>query len=220
MNSRTRRFTLIELLVVIAIIAILAAMLLPALSKAREKARQASCQSNQKQIGLAFAMYVQDYSETYAWCCCPGPSVSGGGPNRWRPGWRPYSTYDGLYAPYINNRQTFTCPSLTTSPETGYALSRSLGTARLATIAYPAQRVLLADGTGSWGVCGTNRSTSCNGRWGRGEDGANAAANQALYSRHNGGGNLGYADGHISWLTIPRGPVSTATCNRMWQNGG
>src|SRR5439155_495608 len=64
--SRFRRgFTLIELLVVIAIIAILAAILFPVFAQAREKARQATCQSNLKQLGNALAMYVQDYDERF-----------------------------------------------------------------------------------------------------------------------------------------------------------
>ena len=64
-RSPFRGFTLIELLVVIAIIAILAAILFPVFAQAREKARQASCISNNKQWTNATLMYVQDYDETY-----------------------------------------------------------------------------------------------------------------------------------------------------------
>jgi prepilin-type N-terminal cleavage/methylation domain-containing protein/prepilin-type processing-associated H-X9-DG protein len=101
-----RGFTLIELLVVIAIIAILAAILFPVFARAREKARQASCQSNLKQQGIAAAMYASDYDERPAACWC-GRSLDkwGNGPARiW---------FQGLLMPYSKNYQVFGCPSFT-----------------------------------------------------------------------------------------------------------
>ncbi|HEY3333359.1 MAG TPA: DUF1559 domain-containing protein [Capsulimonadaceae bacterium] len=90
-------FTLIELLVVIAIIAILAAILFPVFAKAREKARQTSCLSNLKQIGLGFTQYIQDYDEIF-----PGSQIKSGVNIV---GWR-----TELY-PYVKSLQVFMCPS-------------------------------------------------------------------------------------------------------------
>jgi prepilin-type N-terminal cleavage/methylation domain-containing protein len=136
-GSRRPAFTLIELLVVIAIIVIIAAILFPVFAQARDKARQAACFSNLKQIGSALAIYVQDYDERLPNCCIWGRAWV------WA-GWgqppldadpkrvcaqegitssTPMNTYLGpvqnppryiqeLLYPYVRNAQIWFCPSV------------------------------------------------------------------------------------------------------------
>jgi prepilin-type N-terminal cleavage/methylation domain-containing protein/prepilin-type processing-associated H-X9-DG protein len=100
-----RAFTLIELLVVIAIIAILAAILFPVFAQARDKARQAVCLSNQKQLGLAILMYAQDFDETYPVANYPAPPSIEAGLTNSRFHWY------NMVEPYIKGGYTRTAAS-------------------------------------------------------------------------------------------------------------
>jgi prepilin-type N-terminal cleavage/methylation domain-containing protein len=94
-----RGFTLIELLVVIAILAILAALLFPVFAQARERARQADCASNLKQIGIALRLYVDDWEETL-------PALGG-----YANGKTSAQAWRLQIEPYLKTREVWVCPS-------------------------------------------------------------------------------------------------------------
>ena len=102
-HNTTRRpgFTLIELLVVIAIISLLAAILFPVFARAREQARKATCLSNLKQVGVAVAMYAQDYDGGYPNTGDPWLRVG----RRWRWPIMPYLSIGQREGTNFNSRQ-------------------------------------------------------------------------------------------------------------------
>ena len=211
-----RGFTLIELLVVIAIIAILAAILFPVFAKAREKARQSSCLSNIKQIGLAMLQYCQDYDERYPFAV----DLQGAGT-------ADDLCFDNLLVPYCKNQQMFVCPSRNTM-QVGYGYNMHIGNlysrnpAAMAQITMPAATVLLAD---AWGraTFGTGAGNHCLHAW----QANSSCQNRAPYGvvsdtnmgegAHNGGNNYCYADGHAKWMNQAAGVIETAD-QRWWNN--
>ncbi len=182
-----RGFTLIELLVVIAIIAILAAILFPVFARAREKARQASCQSNLKQLGIAWQMYAQDYDEI---------TCQGWLGDVWTdPNWHFWG--DELM-PYIKNNQLLQCPSRKTlvvgarQIPLGYGVNCGwMSRVELARIPRPAEKIYLAD---MWGNGGDPRVSPGNG-WDPGRAAGNGCS--APITVHNDMGNFLFCDGHV-----------------------
>jgi prepilin-type N-terminal cleavage/methylation domain-containing protein/prepilin-type processing-associated H-X9-DG protein len=107
--SKRRGFTLIELLVVIAIIAILAAILFPVFAQAREQARKSACLSNTKQMGIALAMYRQDWDGGGPFGGWPVSAT--GAANVHSPTSKYHEDWQFTLQPYAKNAQIFRCPS-------------------------------------------------------------------------------------------------------------
>jgi prepilin-type N-terminal cleavage/methylation domain-containing protein/prepilin-type processing-associated H-X9-DG protein len=194
---RTRKgFTLIELLVVIAIIAILAAILFPVFARAREKARQTSCLSNIKQIGLGYLMYMQDYDEVAVRHLTYGP---------------PNQMWPQLITPYIANYQIWNCPSRPSPAafDGSYETAATVGYGQnylcnghyynhtLSMVKYPAETAILADGGAhcQWYTGYYRHAIPDNVYYGI--DGT-----RTLKGQHNDGNNFCFYDGHAKWLGL------------------
>jgi len=185
-----RGFTLIELLVVVAVIAVLAAILLPLFAQAREAARGASCLSNQRQVGAAVQLYVQDFDEQFPqthptatpWTF-PDDEITLVTP------WRT------LLEPYVRNQGLFRCPSDWGTPSwhpTSYAPNGyTVYGLSLASLSRPSEFVYvtelqpgaLVDDFSPW-------------------NGPEELVDTLATTRHSGTAAYLYADGHVKRLSF------------------
>jgi len=222
---RTKGFTLIELLVVIAIIAILAAILFPVFAQAREKARSASCQSNLKQICTAVLMYAQDNDEMFpGWRtrCWSGGALD---QSPWHADVMPYVKNKQVFACPSARRTSYFWGCWTEAVQNGWdipnlsygfneRMSHALNDCGCATAkkmtgwSKPAQTLLVADskcgmiwGTNAAGIIHRIAWPDVDNMGGAWCSVFNNPPDQlAQYTRHSGGSNVGYLDGHVKWV--------------------
>ena len=221
MSRKTcRNFTLIELLVVIAIIAILAAMLLPALAKAREKARSVSCMNNVKQLTLGILIYADANQEEFPYCDISNNVVLEAAATPW---WvaipAQMNSTDSLYCPSRTRPGAPTTYHNQPYPYPQYGMNGNLHQAgaacrTLVKAKRPAESIMVADschGRGeSWNVAWPLTPGVCPGKCASAtvlRDPANA--------QHSAGTNCGFIDGHAAWMTATGMYDTRAKC---WDN--
>ena len=228
MPTRNMAFTLIELLVVIAIIALLAALLFPVFSTARGKARQTTCLSNEKQIGLAAALYIQDNDERYplghAPVADPLASFDGGGE------YEPH--FIELVRPYIKNSKNqgvWRCPSdpsprLTKEGDaTEFHVSYSVNGwfeygQPIAAVESPSSKVYVIEPTDDdhfhWWQMG--RTAQSDPYLPVDKLPQKRFIEQVATQRHSGGANYLYADWHAKWSRFETLWGTTRATNAFW----
>jgi prepilin-type N-terminal cleavage/methylation domain-containing protein/prepilin-type processing-associated H-X9-DG protein len=229
---KKKGFTLIELLVVIAIIAILAAILFPVFAKAREKARQSTCSSNLKQLGLSMLMYAQDYDEKLCVYYVPASGSTPAG----------YQWHLCLLVPYIGTQTgkssagqaqataidaekmgVFRCPSANPNYMNGHGVGLANGYTQYGVNSIiaansqspttkwvsPSSSFMLADASvPQIKPPGTVQYNCAISKKTPGADNKNGFG-----ARHSDGVNVSFCDGHVKWVKMESIPESTDTGN-------
>jgi prepilin-type N-terminal cleavage/methylation domain-containing protein/prepilin-type processing-associated H-X9-DG protein len=219
-DSRRRGFTLIEVLVVVAIIAILAAILFPVFAQARERARQAQCLSNMRQLGIGLALYITDNDEsTFVFAhdrdlsrASPGRPLGATRENRWWNQILPYTRTGGalLVCPSDSGR----LPHATENGQSGrplvprsYVANRAAEGLSIATIEQPAELILVTEKGDPFDDSWYEPPKNLYDKPGFGQP-------VLALRRHSEGFNASFFDGHAKWMS--RGSLLRDPCGEPW----
>ena len=232
-TPRKSLFTLIELLVVIAIIAILAAMLLPALSKAREKARSIACVSNSKQIATAINQYGVEYGDTLPFLINGLSSAAINYSGLDNSGFSIKSRWYGAIFPYIGDHKVYLCPSTShTNTQCGYGSPAGTVDGKLGMPYHMSGSCIPRAAMTSHKTPSATMYFACANTVAVGaatgflyapsqRDGTDSYKNGRVNDLHNGGSNSGMLDGHVESMKIEKYNETTTlngsdAASRLW----